>query len=97
MDTNKGRVRLTKQAHILCSEKAEEYKTSMKAVASEAIFLLVRGDNRDKEQQTSIEVYEKRMAILSKRVQDNTYFASGTFILGVLTGGALFFLLEMLW
>lgn len=98
MTRAKGKnVRLTDQAHILCSEKAEDYKTSMKAVASEAIFLLVRGENRDKEQQESIEIYEKRVAILSKRIQDNRHAAFGTFILGSIIGGYLGYFMGVLW
>lgn len=90
-------VRLTDQAHILCSEKAEDCKTSMKAVASEAIFLLVKGEDRDKEQQASIEIYKKRVAVLSKRIQDNRYAAFGTFVLGAVASGcAMFFVGVML-
>lgn len=96
MATKEGKVRLTTQAHILCSEKAVEYKTSMKAVASEAIFLLVRGEDRDKEQQACIEIYEKRVAILSKRIQDNRYAAFGTFVLGSVVGGVLMFMIGVM-
>ena len=96
MATKEGKVRLTTQAHILCSEKAGEYNTSMKAVASEAIFLLVRGDDRDKEQQASIEIYEKRVAILSKRIQDNRYATFGTFVLGAIAGGGLMLMMGVM-
>ena len=91
MRENGKNVRLTQQAHILCSEKAEDCNTSMKAVASEAIFLLVRGEDRDKEQQASMEIYKKRIEILSKRAQDNMRLALGTFVLGAITGGVLMF------
>lgn len=82
-------VRLTSQAHLLLSGKAEDYKTSMKAVASEAIFLMVQGEDRDKEQQNAIEIYEKRTAILAKRIQDNRHAAFGTFVLGAAVAGCL--------
>jgi len=42
-------VRLTEQAHMLLLEKAEDYNTTMKAVASEAIFLFARGEDKDDE------------------------------------------------
>lgn len=84
-------VRLTDQAHILCAEKAGYSHTSMKAVASEAIVLLVRGDNRNKEQQKDIEIYKRRVAVLAKRIQDNRHAAFGTFVLGAIIGGALMF------
>ena len=96
MATKEGKVRLTTQAHILCSEKAEDYNTSMKAVASEAIFLLVRGEDRDKEQQAAIEIMEKRGAILLKRIQDNRYAAFGTFVLGAIAGGVLMFFIGVM-
>lgn len=92
MAQTKGKnVRLTNQAHILCSEKAEDFKTSMKAVASEAIFLLVRGEDRDKEQQESIEIYKKRVAVLSKRIQEYAAFciilgSAAGFCLGIIIG-----------
>lgn len=63
MNKRKGTtVRLTDQAHILLSEKAEDYnskghKISMKDIASEAIFMLVQGEDRDKE----IEAYRKKL------------------------------------
>ena len=82
-------VRLTEQAHLLLSEKAEEYKTSMKAVASEAIFLLVQGEDRDKEQRNAIEIYEKRVAVLAKRIQDNRDIAIIALGLSTLIGGCL--------
>ena len=86
-------VRLTPQAHLILSGKAEDYKTSMKAVASEAIFLMVQGEDRDKEQRNAIEIYEKRVAILAKRIQDNGYAAFGAFVLGTVVGGIVTFCL----
>ena len=37
MDTNKGRVRLTEEAHGLCAEMAHDCDITMKDVASEAV------------------------------------------------------------
>ena len=53
-------VRLTDHAYILLTEKAEDYsseghKISMKDIASEAIFMLVQGEDRDNEQRARIE------------------------------------------
>ena len=61
MNKRKGTtVRLTDQAHILLTEKVEDYtsrghKISMKDIASEAIFMLARGEDRVTVQTASIE------------------------------------------
>ena len=62
MNKRKGTtVRLTEQAHLLLSEKVDDYnaknpkKISMKYIASEAIFLFVRGEDRDIKQRAYIE------------------------------------------
>ena len=83
-------VRLTKQAHILCSEKAEDFKTSMKAVASEAIFLLVRGKDRDEEQRAHIEQINQASLKLQKRLPFYLFISAtvGT-IAGVILGAML--------
>jgi len=72
-------VRLTPQAHILCSEKAEECNTSLKAVASEAIFLLAQGEDRDREHQDAIEIYKEHIAIIKR-------YACKLFVLGTGVG-----------
>ena len=86
MKTKGNTVRLTQQAHILCSEKAEEGNTSLKAVASEAIFLMVQGEDRDREHQDAIEIYKERIRIQSKQLAQDRWFALGAFVLGVVVG-----------
>lgn len=63
-------VRLTSQAHILLSDKADNYsseghKISMKDIASEAIFLFFQSEDRDKE----VEAYRKELNELSIKLQ----------------------------
>ena len=82
-------VRITEQAHMVLSTKAENLNVSMKEMASEAIFMLVRNEDREKEQREHIEIFEKRVAILSKRIRDNKRFALGTFILGAIASGCV--------
>ena len=63
MNKRKGpTVRLTDQAHLLLTEKAEDFsskghKIAKKDIASEAIFMFVQGEDRDKE----IEAYRKKL------------------------------------
>ena len=87
MSRSGNNVRLTEQAHIVLSTKAENLNVSMKEIASEAIFVLAKKEDREKEQREHIEIFEKRVAILSKRIQDNRFSALGTFILGALASG----------
>jgi len=85
MDRKTNHVRLTTQAHILCAEKAEDYKTSMKAVASEAIFLLNQADDHAKEfVRLKLEVER-----LERKIIDNKWHAFGAFALGAIVGGCL--------
>lgn len=93
MSRTGNNVRLTEQAHIVLSEKAENLNVSMKEIASEAIFVLAKKEDREKEQREHIEIFEKRVAILSKRIRDNKFFALGTFLLGAVIGGALTFVI----
>ena len=63
-------VRLTPQAHILLTEKADnctkdKHKISMKDIASEAIFMYVQSEDRDKE----IEAYRKELSERSIELQ----------------------------
>ena len=85
-------VRLTPQAHILLSDKADNYsseghKISMKDIASEAIFLFFQSEDRDKE----IETYRKELNELSIKLQRRLPFylfisgAAGT-VAGVVIG-----------
>jgi len=93
MDRKTNHVRLTTQAHILCAEKAEDYKTSMKAVASEAIFLLNRADDRAKEfVRLKLEVER-----LERKTIDNKWHAFGAFFLGAISAGCLMFFIGVLW
>jgi ElaB/YqjD/DUF883 family membrane-anchored ribosome-binding protein len=70
MNKRKGpTVRLTDQAHILLSEKAEDFsskghKITKKDIASEAIFMFVQGEDRDKE----IEAYREKHLFASAAV-----------------------------
>ena len=53
-------VKLTDQAHLLLSEKVDDYrldghKISMKDIASEAIFMLAQSEDRDNEHLAHIE------------------------------------------
>ena len=63
-------VRLTPQAHLLLSDKADNYSSeghniSMKDIASEAIFMYVQSEDRDKE----VEAYRKELNELSIKLQ----------------------------
>ncbi len=80
-------VRLTEQAHTTLSKMAEKLNVSMKEIASEAIFVLAQKEGREKEQRESIEIYEKRVAILSRRIRGNRHAAFGAFVLGAITSG----------
>ena len=86
-------VRLTDQAHALLAVKSDGDGISQKEIASEAILTLVKGKDINKELRTSIEIYEKRVAILAKRIQDNRYAAFGAFVLGAFVGTVLMFCL----
>ena len=97
MSRRGNNVRLTEVAHTVLSKMAEDFNVSMKEMASEAIFMLVRNEDREKEQREHIEIFEKRVAILSKRIRDNRFSALGTFILGALTSGCVMFAMGMLW
>ena len=88
-------VRLTSQAHLLLSDKADNYsseghKISMKDIASEAIFLFFQSEDRDKE----LEAYRKQLNELSIKLQKSLPFylfisaAIGT-IAGMIIGRVL--------
>ena len=88
-------VRLTPQAHLLLSDKADDYsmdkhKISMKDIASEAIFLLVRGEDTLKE----VEAYRKELNERSIKLQRGLPFcrlisvAVGT-VAGIILGKVL--------
>ena len=83
-------VRLTPEAHQLLAEKAVDYNVPMKEIASEAIFLLVKSDSKDKECLANL----KR---LEKKNQDNKRYAFGTFILGAVVSGCVMFFVGVLW
>ena len=83
-------VRLTDEAHTLLAEKAEDFGATMKEVASEAIFLLARGDERDKE----FRAYEDRLNEMIKSLQKtvhNSRRVAGIFALGAIAAGCLMF------
>ena len=96
MNKRKGTtVRLTPQAHLLLSDKADNYsseghKISMKDIASEAIFLFFQSEDRDKE----AEAYRKELNELSIKLQRRLPFylfisaAVGT-VAGVILGRVL--------
>ena len=96
MNKRKGpTVRLTDQAHILLSEKAEDFsskghKITRKDIASEAIFMFIQGKDRDKE----IEAYRNHLNEVSIKLQKRLpiyLFASaavGT-IAGIIIRGVL--------
>ena len=48
MDTNKGRVRLSEEAHGICVEMAHDCDITMKDVASEAVTRMSRRRRDDK-------------------------------------------------
>ena len=83
-------VRLTKRAHSLCSKKAEDYKTSMKAVASEAIFLLVQGEDRDQEIEAHRNHLNEASIKLQKRLPIHLFASAavGT-VVGIVLGALL--------
>ena len=83
-------VRLTEQAHQLLAEKAEDYNVSMKDVASEAIVLLTKRDNMEKECSALLEKAERKE-------KDNLRRSFGTFILGALASGCVVYFSVVIW
>lgn len=88
-------VRLTDRAHTLLSEKvgyysARGHKISMKDIASEAIFMLVRSEDRDNELHAHIEKIDKASIKLQKRLPFYLFISAavGT-VAGVLIGVTL--------
>jgi ElaB/YqjD/DUF883 family membrane-anchored ribosome-binding protein len=61
-------VRLISEAHSLLAEKAEDLNTSMAEIASEAIFMFVGQEDRDREQRDYIERINKASIKLQKRI-----------------------------
>ena len=90
-------VRLTEEAHILLAEKAGYFGTSMKEVASEAIFLLARGDEKAKEFRAQADRLKERIKDLQKTVRDSNRHADGMFILGAFVSGCLMFAVGVSW
>ena len=85
---NRNNVRITDKAHELLAERAEYLGATMKEVASEAIFLLVRGDERAKEFRAQADRLKERLKGLQKKVY---LFAFGMFLLGMIVAGCLMF------
>ena len=84
-------VRITDEAHGLLTEKAEHLGATMKEVASEAIFLLARGDERAKRFRAQEDRLKERIKGLQKTVRDSRRYAFGTFVLGAVVAGCLMF------
>jgi len=57
-------VRLTEQARMLLVEKAEDYNTSMKAVASEAIFLFAQDGDNERIAQLKARIVRQKQAFV---------------------------------
>ena len=94
---NRNNVRITDEAHGLLAEKAEHLGATMKEVASEAIFLLARGDERAKEFRAQADRLKERIKDLQKTVRANRRYAIGTFALGAIVAGCLVFFVGVLW
>ena len=86
---NSNNVRITDEAHALLKEKAENFDTPMKEVASEAI--LARGDERAKRFRAQADRLKERIKDLQKTVRDSRRHAIGTFALGAVVAGCLGF------
>ena len=84
----KAHVRLTDEAYALLTEKAEDYNVSQKEIASEAVLMLVKGKDINKE-------YRILLDRANKKILNNKHSAFGTFVFGVLAGGVLMFIMWM--
>ncbi len=76
-------VRLTTQAHRLCAEEAKEAKTSMKAIASEAIFLLAHGNREEADEDMFVlrrTIYQLEQEIENKKWHSFRMFALGAIV-----------------
>ena len=97
MQTRKedAHVRLTDEAHWRLAEMSEDYNSSQKEIASEAILVLVKSEGKDKEMQ----IMRREIIRLEDKIRDNDFFAYGTFIIGAVAGGVLVFaiLVGVLW
>ena len=93
---NRNNVRITDEAHGLLTEKAEHLGATMKEVASEAILLLVRGDERAKEFRAQVDRLKERIKDLQKTVRDSRRHADGMFILGAFVSGCLMFVVGVM-
>lgn len=80
-------VRLTDVAHWRLAEMAEDYNSSQKEIASEAIILLTKRESIDKE----LRVARADVFRLENKIRENKLYGFGTFLLGAVTGGALVF------
>lgn len=83
-------VRLTDQAHAILAAKSDEFGISQKEIASEAILMLHKKEERQRRLLADV-------AQLEKKVQDYKRFAGGLFILGAVAGGCVMFFVGVLW
>ena len=97
MDPRGNNVRLTEEAHGLLAEMAHDCDSSMKEIASEAIFSLIKSHTKDKECIAHLERLQERIKRLQKIVRDNRRYALGAFALGALASGCVMFLIGVLW
>ena len=79
-------VKLTDEAYALLAEKAEDYNVSQKEIASEAVLMLAKGKDTNKE-------YRILLDRTNKKNPNNKHSAFGTFVFGVLAGGTLMFIM----
>ena len=83
-------VRITDEAHALLAEKAEDYNANMKEIASEAILMLIKGKDRNKE-------LHVLLAVANNTIQDIKHATFGSFVLGAVVAGCLGFFVGVLW
>lgn len=82
-------VRLTDQAHAILAEWSDEHNITQKEIASEAILMLHKKEERQRRLLADI-------ALLEKEIKNIKYFASGLFILGAVVSGVLIFFVGIL-
>ena len=93
MNNRKGTtVRLTEDAHQLLAEKAKDLGDSMKELATEAIFCLVRNEEKDKE----IQAMHSEPIWLRKEDENRKRFVLCAFILGAIVSACGAYLVVVL-